>query len=64
MIHFKEINTNPKEFAGIMRNFMYAALALYLQGEDTETYKTEISNGHYWLTELLEQIDPVLKEKA
>lgn len=50
-----------KEFTKRMRRLNYAAVTMQLTSEN-ETHKEWIADGHYWLTDFLEIIDPNLED--
>lgn len=49
-----------KELACYLRKFMHASLLMSYEYEDSDTYKKELGDGYYWLTALVEKIDPVM----
>lgn len=55
-------NIGTKEFALITRRFTMETIKFLLESREYDTYKKEwISEGHYWLTELCEILDPQLE---
>ncbi len=60
---FFEQNVSKEEFAHYMRKFMHAGIMLSFT-EDGENYKNDLGEGYYWLTQFVEQIDPVLEKTA
>lgn len=55
-------NISEKEFAHYMRKFAHATIMLNFEAEDNN-YKKEVEDGYYWLTQLVETIDPVLQKQ-
>lgn len=52
-----------EEFALYMRKFLHTVVIMQLQEEDT-TNNATIESGYYWLTQFVEQIDPLLEKQA
>lgn len=50
-------------FALIVRRFKQEAIKLVLQADSDDFNKEWISEGHYWLTELCEILDPHLEKE-
>ena len=58
-------NIEPKELAKYLRRFKYETIKMVLNSENDDTYcKDWISDGHYFLTELCEILDPQLEDTA
>lgn len=56
---FFEQNIDVNDFSQIMRRFMHASLMLNFKDEDG-TFSKSIEEGYSKLTDLLEEIDPIL----
>ena len=55
----------PKELAKSLRRFDYEAIKMVLNAESEDTYcKDWIADGHYFLTELCEILEPKLEDTA
>lgn len=56
--------TDPADFAKAMRRFAMEAIRMYIEHDDSKSYinKEWISDGHYWLHQLCETIDPQLED--
>jgi len=52
---------SEQEFAQYMRKFMHAGIMLNFEVADSN-YNQEVHDGYYWLTQFVEQIDPVLEK--
>ena len=50
---------SKEEFAHYMRKFAHAGIMLNFEAEDSN-YQKEVEDGYYWLTQLVERLDPVL----
>ncbi len=54
-------NITPKELAKSLRRFEHETIKMVLNSENDDTYcKDWIADGHYFLTELCEILDPKL----
>lgn len=60
LVHLLTKEAEPKEFAKSIRRFTVEAIKLVLENEGS-IKKEWISDGHYWLTELCEILDPQLE---
>ena len=57
--------TAPKELAKSLRRFEHETIKMVLNAESEDTYcKDWIADGHYFLTELCEILDPKLEDTA
>lgn len=57
-------NIEPKALAKHLRRFKYETIKMVLQAENNDTYcKDWIADGHYFLTELCEILDPQLEDE-
>ena len=55
----------PKELANSLRRFEHETIKMVLNAESEDTYcKDWIADGHYFLTELCEILDPQLEDTA
>ena len=55
----------PKELAKSLRRFEHETIKMVLNAESEDTYcKDWIADGHYFLTELCEILDPKLEDTA
>lgn len=52
---------SEQEFAQYMRKLMHASIMLNFEVADSN-YNQEIQDGYYWLTQFVEDIDPVLQK--
>ncbi len=56
-------NTITKEeFSQYMRQFLHVVVLNQLQAEEN-TNNATIESGYYWLTQFIEQIDPMLQKE-
>ncbi len=53
----------PKDLARQLRRFKYETIKLVLSSEDSSYNKDHIAEGHYFLTELCEILDPQLEDE-
>lgn len=60
MINFLERKIDATTLAKHLRRFKYESLKMFLESESEGITKEWISNGHYFLTELCEILDPQL----
>lgn len=57
-------NIDPKDLAKYLRRFKYETVKMVLNTEDNDSFCKEwISDGHYYLTELCEILDPQLLDE-
>ncbi len=52
----------PKDLAMIIRRFKYETIKMVLHTQEEKYCKDWIAEGHYFLTELCEILDPQLEE--
>ena len=58
-------NITPKELAKSLRRFEHETIKMVLNAESEDIYcKDWIADGHYFLTELCEILDPKLEDTA
>lgn len=64
LLEFFRKNIDIATFAKYVRRFKQETIHLVLECKDDQLYNKEwISDGHYWLTELCEIIDPNLEKE-
>lgn len=54
---------DPKAFAKHLRRLNYALL-MYAMEDDDNRFRAWINDGHFWLNQFAETIDPVLEDKV
>lgn len=60
---FFERQITEKELAKHIRRFKYIMIKLVLESDEDFVNKEWVSDGHFWLTELCEILEPQLTEE-
>ena len=64
LTEFLTKNIEPKDLAKSLRRFEHETIKMVLNAESEDTYcKDWIADGHYFLTELCEILDPKLEDE-
>lgn len=58
LITLFEKEITPREFAGIMRRLLYVLTMMYIQHPYKDGYVKEMEEGYYYLSMLVDELDP------